>query len=81
MYVQYYSSVDQLTPTQWIAKCAERLHERWHTVEPAQLEEVAVGIWQDAQLRSMTPSEAAALWLEPVAILGVSTKPEAAHSV
>lgn len=58
--------MDQLTPTQWIAKCAERLHERWHTVETAQLEEVAVGIWQDANLRSMEPSEAAATWLKPV---------------
>lgn len=58
--------MDTLTPTEWIAKCAERLHERWHTVETAQLEEVAVGIWQDANLRNMEPTEAAATWLKPV---------------
>jgi hypothetical protein len=54
------------TPSQWIAKCAERLHERWQTVEVAQLEEVAVGIWQDTSLRCMEPDDAAAAWLKPV---------------
>ena len=58
--------MNNLTPSQWIAKCAERLHERWHTVEAAQLEEVAVVIWQDANLRSLDPTEAAAIWLKPV---------------
>lgn len=58
--------MDTLTPSQWIAKCAERLHEHWHTVEAVQLEEVAVVIWQDAKLRSMEPTEAAATWLKPV---------------
>lgn len=58
--------METLTPSKWIAACAERLHERWHTVEAAQLEEVAVGIWQDARLRTMEPAEAAAVWLLPV---------------
>jgi hypothetical protein len=58
--------MDDLTPTQWISKCAERLHERWQTVEPGQLEEVAVGIWQDAKLRAMEPTEAAQIWLQPI---------------
>lgn len=67
--------MDDLTPTQWISKCAERLRERWQTVEPGQLEEVAVGIWQDANLRAMEPSEAATLWLKPICSEGA----EASH--
>jgi hypothetical protein len=56
----------EMTPNQWIAKCGEKLHERWHTVERSQLEEVAVEIWQDAQLRVMPPEDAATIWLTPV---------------
>ncbi|RZL87642.1 MAG: hypothetical protein EOP82_25650 [Variovorax sp.] len=59
--------MDDLTPTQWIAECAERLHERWNTVDQMQLEEVAVDLWRDAHLRSMAPADAAAEWLRPVA--------------
>ena len=59
--------MDELPPNQWITECAERLHERWRTVETAQLEEVAVDLWRDAHLRSMPPSDAAALWLSPIA--------------
>lgn len=58
--------MDEMTPSQWIAKCGEKLHERWHTVETAQLEEVAVDIWRDKKLRAMDPGEAAAVWLRPV---------------
>ena len=65
-FVQYICHMNELTPSQWIAKCGETLHERWHTVETAQLEEVAVGIWQDTKLRSMSPEEAATTWLRPV---------------
>lgn len=56
-----------LTPSKWIAACVERLHERWQTVEPGQLEEVAVVIWQDANLRAMEPKEAANVWLQLIA--------------
>lgn len=59
--------MDTITRTQWITRCAQRLHQRWRTVGTAQLEEVAVVIWQDAQLRKMEPAQAAALWLQPVA--------------
>ena len=67
MYVQYYLPMDELPPSQWITECVERLHERWRTVETAQLEEVALELWRDAQLRSMPPSDAAAQWLSPIA--------------
>ena len=58
--------MSELTPTQWIAQCADRLRLRWRTVEPALLEEVAVEVWRDAKLRNLPPAEAAALWLRPV---------------
>lgn len=66
MDIQYHFVMDELTPTQWITKCAERLHERWQTVETAQLEEVAVEIWQNRNLRAMEPAEAASSWLKPI---------------
>ena len=59
--------MDELTPSQWIAKCGEKLHERWQTVRAAQLEEVAVVIWQDVNLREMPPDQAAETWLSPIA--------------
>jgi hypothetical protein len=62
--------MEALRPTEWITKCAERLHEHWHTVEPGQLEEVAVDIWKNDYLRSMGPVEAAAFWLTPVVVSG-----------
>lgn len=58
--------MEALRPTEWIARCADRLHDRWQTVEPAQLEEVAMDIWRNDYLRSMDPVEAAAFWLTPV---------------
>jgi hypothetical protein len=60
--------MDTLLPTQWIAQCADRLHQRWRTVEPAQLEELAVDLWKDVQLRAMPPEKAAAVWLSPVKV-------------
>jgi hypothetical protein len=66
---QYYPHMETLTPSQWIAACARKLNERWRTVDTEQLEEVAMDIWQDARLRSMEPSEAAVVWLLPVATL------------
>ncbi len=68
MYVQYHLLMHTLLPTQWIAQCADRLHQRWRTVEPAQLEELAVDLWRDVQLRAMPPEEAAVAWLSPVKV-------------
>ncbi len=58
--------MDEITPSQWIARCGAKLHERWQTVQPAQLEEVAVVIWQDANLRALPPDQAAEAWLSPI---------------
>lgn len=59
--------MNQISPTQWVTQCAERLHQRWQTVESAQLEEVAMELWRDTYLRELPPADAAALWLSPVA--------------
>ena len=32
------------------------------------LEELAVDLWKDAQLRAMPPEDAAAIWLSPVKV-------------
>jgi hypothetical protein len=65
--LRYDLPMETMSQGQWIARCAQRLHQRWRTVEAVQLEEVAAVIWQDAALRRMEPAEAAALWLQPVA--------------
>jgi hypothetical protein len=64
--INYDLPMETISQPEWITQCAERLHQRWHTVDTAQLEEVAVVIWQDAKLRHMAPADAAALWLKPV---------------
>jgi hypothetical protein len=46
--------------------CAQKLHQRWVTIDAVQLEEVAMEIWKDERLRSLPPDEAASLWLAPV---------------
>lgn len=58
--------VYELTPTQWIARCAERLGQRWRTVPAAELEEAAICVWQVEALRNMEPEAAAAAWLAPL---------------
>lgn len=57
----------QDTPSDlWIAACAHRLQQRWRTVDPLELEEVAAQLWQDEDLRAMAPGAAAVAWLGPV---------------
>lgn len=50
----------------WIAACAHRLQEHWHTVDPLELEAVAGEIYVDPRLRDLAPAVAAAEWLRPV---------------
>jgi hypothetical protein len=58
--------MDNLTAPLWIASCAHRLQQRWHTVDPLELEEVARGLLRDPRLRAMLPDAAAAEWLKPI---------------
>ena len=52
--------------TLWIAACAHRLQQQWHTVDPLELEEVARDLWRDERLRALPPDEAAVDWLRPI---------------
>ncbi|WP_371437576.1 hypothetical protein [Polaromonas sp.] len=52
----------------WIAACAHRLQQRWRTVDPLQLEEVADELLHDARLGCMAPADAADVWLQPVGL-------------
>lgn len=66
MGIQYVRAMDELTPSQWIARCAARLGERWRTVPISELEAAAVEVWRDERLRELSPDEAASRWLSPV---------------
>jgi len=59
------------TPSElWIAACAHRLQQQWHTVDPLDLEDVAHDLWRDDRLRAMPPDEAAVDWLKPINEVG-----------
>jgi hypothetical protein len=59
--------MENLLPTQWIAQFAQRLQERWRTIDQAVLEEVAMDLWKRTEYRVMSPQEAADVWLNPIA--------------
>ena len=54
----------------WIAACAHRLQQQWHSVDPLDLEDVAHDLWRDERLRAMPPDEAAVDWLRPINEVG-----------
>ncbi len=58
--------MDEVTPSQWIARCGARLGQRWRIVPPDLLEEAAVDIWREPELRALAPEDAAAAWLRPL---------------
>jgi hypothetical protein len=61
------SRMDDTSADIWIAACAHRLQQRWRTVDPLRLEDLAADLWRDPRLRAMAPGEAAENWLQPVA--------------
>jgi hypothetical protein len=58
--------MENLPATLWIAACAHRLQQRWHTVDALELGDVARDLWRDARLRAMLPDDAAVDWLRPI---------------
>ena len=58
--------VDTVPVNLWIAACAHRLQQQWHTVDPLDLERVARDLWCDERLRAMPPDEVAVDWLKPI---------------
>jgi hypothetical protein len=52
--------------SQWLAAVSARLQQRWPTIDPAQLDDLALDLWRDERLRAMEPERAADEWLRPV---------------
>ena len=53
---------------EWVAQCAARLAEHWHseTVDPSDLDNIALRMAEEPQYRAMPPRDAAVEWLRPV---------------
>jgi hypothetical protein len=49
---------------EWIDRCSGRLQEHWRTVEPQQLDDVAIDLWHEPRWRQMEPELAATKWLK-----------------
>jgi hypothetical protein len=56
--------MQQLHASEWIDRCSKRLQEHWRTVEPEQLDDVAIDLWSDPYWRAMAPESAAVEWLK-----------------
>ena len=63
----------RLSQLEWVAIAAHRLHYRWRSINPAQLDEVAAELWKDEHLRGLEPARAVDTWLTPIL---VPAKPE-----
>jgi len=50
--------------SEWLDRCSKRLQEHWRTVEPAQLDDMAIDLWGDPRWRAMPPEDAATEWLK-----------------
>jgi hypothetical protein len=57
-----------LSQPEWVAIAAHRLHHRWRSINPGQLDEVAAELWKDAQLRELEPVSAVDTWLTPILV-------------
>ena len=65
------TTIMQTTPAHdWVSAVAERLQQRWRTVAPGQLDDLACDLWRDERLRSMEPEKAVDEWLLPVRLYG-----------
>ena len=53
-----------LHASEWIDRCSKRLQEHWRTVEPAQLDDVAIELWGVPRWRALEPEQAALEWLK-----------------
>lgn len=55
--------MESLPARQWIARCSARLQQRWRTVSPDLLDDLANDLWGDEELRRLKPEQAATEWL------------------
>ena len=49
---------------EWIDRCAQRLQAQWPAVAAAQLDELAIELWQEPRWRALPPEQAAEAWLK-----------------
>ena len=47
-----------LSQPEWVAIAAHRLHYRWRSINPRQLDELALDLWKDEHLRGLEPVQA-----------------------
>ena len=59
-----------MTQDDWVAACAHKLHKRWRSIEPEDLEAVAESLWRQEHLRVKSPGAAAEAWLDPITATG-----------
>lgn len=52
----------------WLRAMSERLQQRWPTIDPQRLDDLALDLWRDERLRAMPAHEAAEVWLQPVTV-------------
>jgi len=55
--------MEELHAVEWVERCSQRLQRQWRTVDPRELDDVAVELWATDGLRQMTPELAAVEWL------------------
>ena len=49
----------------WIETVSARLQRQWPTLDPQRMDDVALALWRDENLRAMDPDQAADKWLAP----------------
>jgi hypothetical protein len=55
--------MEDLAAREWIARCSAQLQQRWRTINPDQLDDLANDLWGDVELRRLAPEKAAIEWL------------------
>ena len=54
----------------WLNAMSARLQQRWPSLDPQRLDDLALALWGDENLRAMSPDDAADRWLAPVGAEG-----------
>jgi hypothetical protein len=49
----------------WIETVSARLQRQWPSLDPQRMDDVALALWRDENLRAMDPDQAADKWLTP----------------
>jgi hypothetical protein len=62
--------MQQLQASEWIDQCSKRLQDHWRTVDPVQLDDVAIGLWSEPRWRALQPEDAAVEWLRQGVLAG-----------